>query len=64
MCLFLVLVIATGLITATILSVQAIIIVNAQAYPTSSNSTSSKTEAIQMGICVVGADSPCNGSVQ
>jgi hypothetical protein len=72
MCLFLVSVIATGLLTATILSVQ--VIVSAHAYPppegsisssTMSNSTSNKTEAIQMGICVVGVNSPCNGdSVQ
>ena len=66
------LVIAAAFLT-TSLSVSTIITIDAQAYSPSTahagsisnssnnNSTSIKTEAIQMGVCVVGVESPCNG---
>jgi ABC-type Zn2+ transport system substrate-binding protein/surface adhesin len=61
---FLFLIIETGLLTTT-LSIPTMII-SAQAYPSgsmpvSNNSTSSINQSTQMGICVVGAKSPCNG---
>jgi hypothetical protein len=60
---FLFLVIATALLTATTLSVPTIIMtINAQASSSSddNNGDDSGTDK-QMGICVVGAGGPCNG---
>jgi hypothetical protein len=64
---FLVLVIAIGLLTtATMLSVPKIIMmINSQASSSSgdNNRGDSGTDK-QMGICVVGAGGPCNGDSQ
>jgi hypothetical protein len=57
------LVIATGLLTTTILSVPTIIMtINAQASSSSGDNNGGDSETDkQMGICVVGAGGPCNG---
>jgi hypothetical protein len=60
---FLVLVIAIGLVTATMLSILTIIMmmINAQASSSGDNNRGSSRNDKQMGICVVGVKSPCNG---
>jgi hypothetical protein len=59
--LLLFLVIAT--ITTTTLSIPTIIMINAQGSSSGNNdnSGSSGTDKQQMGICVIGVRSPCNG---
>ena len=59
---FLVLVIAIGLVTATMLSILTIIMmINAQASSSGDNNRDASGADKQMGICVVGVKSPCNG---
>ena len=59
---FLVLVIAIGLLTATMLPVPTIMMmINAQASSSGDNNIGDSGPDKQMGICVVGAKSPCNG---
>ena len=60
---FLVLVIAIGLLTATMLPVPTIMMmINAQASSSGDNNIGDSGPDKQMGICVVGAKSPCNGN--
>jgi hypothetical protein len=51
---------ATALLPTT-LSIPTIIMMNAQGSSGDSNRDSSGTDKQQMGICVVGVKSPCNG---
>ena len=57
------LVIATALLTTTLSVPTIIIMINAQGTSgdKNDNRVSSGTDKQQMGICVVGAKSPCNG---
>jgi hypothetical protein len=55
------LVIATTLLLTT-LSVPTIIMINAQGSSGDNNRSSSGTDKQQMGICVIGLKSPCNGN--
>ena len=54
------LVIATALLQMT-LSVLTIIMINTQGSSGDNNIDSSGTDKQQMGICIVGVKSPCNG---
>jgi hypothetical protein len=59
---FLVLVIAISLVTATMLSILTIMMmINAQASSFDDNNRGDSGTDKQMGICVVGVKSPCNG---
>ena len=60
---FLVLVIAIGLVTATMLSILTTIMmmINAQASSSGDYNRDDSGADKQMGICVVGVKSPCNG---
>ena len=55
------LVIATTTTTTT-LSVPTIIMINAQESSGDNNKGSDRTDQQQMGICVIGVKSPCNGN--
>jgi hypothetical protein len=65
MCMFLFLVIALSLVSLSVLATTTITMANAQTPSNSTSNTnitaSNETGVKQMGICVVGAKSPCNG---